>query len=75
MFLSDIKEGKYAVIRSLNFNGEFRVRLRDMGFCEGEKVRCLKRALLKSPILYRVKDSSIALRRVDAERIEVSCDE
>lgn len=75
MFLSDIKEGKYAVIRGLNFNSEFKVRLRDMGFCEGEQIKCLKKALFRSPVLYRVKDSSIALRTVDAKRIEVSCDE
>lgn len=75
MFLSDIKEGKTAVISGLHFNSEFKVRLRDMGFCEGEKVSCIKKALLHSPILYRVKDSSIALRRVDAGRIEVSSDE
>lgn len=75
MFLSDIKEGRCAVISALNFNSEFKIRLRDMGFCEGEKVLCIKKALLHSPILYRVKDSNIALRRVDAKRIEVSTDE
>ncbi len=75
MFLSDVKEGKSAVISGLNFNSEFKVRLRDMGFCEGERVCCIKKALLRSPILYCVKDSSIALRKIDAGRIEVSCDE
>lgn len=71
MFLSNMKEGQSGVISSLDFDTEFKTRLNDMGFCIGENVVCIKRAMLSSPILYSVKGSNIALRSVDAKRIGV----
>lgn len=71
MFLSDMRESQTGVISSLDFDREFRIRLNDMGFCKGENVVCIKRAMLSSPILYNVKGSNIALRKVDAKRIGV----
>ena len=71
MLLYDLKEKQTARITKINAQQAFALRLRDMGFCEGEEVACLKKALLASPVLYRVKGSQIALRKVDAKRIEV----
>lgn len=71
MFLSDLKENQSAVIVFSEGESVFGRRLCDLGFCEGEKVLCVKRALFGSPVLYRVKESNAALRTADAKRIEV----
>jgi len=71
MFLSDLKENQSAVIVLSENESAFGRRLCDMGFCEGERVLCVKRSVFGSPVLYRVKDSNAALRKADAKRIEV----
>ena len=71
MFLYELKEGQRAEISELFAEGEFSSRLRDMGFCEGEEIMCVKKAVFKSPVLYKVKGSLIALRKAEAEKIEV----
>ena len=42
-----------------------------MGFCEGEKVTCVKRAVLNTPVLYGIKGSLVSLRKSEAIKIEV----
>ncbi|MFR5876940.1 MAG: FeoA family protein [Eubacterium sp.] len=71
MFLSDMKEGQTGVISAVNFDNSFKTRLNDMGFCDGESVICIKRSVMSSPILYRVKGAGVALRKSDAKHIEV----
>lgn len=71
LFLSDMRENQLGVISAINFSNSFSKRLADMGFSKGEKVECIKISTFSSPILYRVKGSNIALRRVDAKRIGV----
>ena len=71
MFLYELKEGQRAEISELFAEGEFSSRLRDMGFCEGEEIMCVKKAVFKSPVLYKVKGSLVALRKAEAEEIEV----
>lgn len=72
MYLSDVPVGSQAVISSLDFSPLFSKRLRDVGFCEGDDVTCVRRALLSSPILYYTKGSFVALRKSDAGRIGVT---
>lgn len=72
MKLCDLPNGRFALIDSLDFTPIFAKRLRDLGFCEGERVECVATAMLHSPILYYIKGSFIALRRCDAARIGVS---
>lgn len=71
MFLSDLSENQFGVISDYSFERSFESRLKDMGFCKGEKVKCVKKAALHSPILYYVKGANVALRKSDACRIEV----
>lgn len=75
MFITDMCEGQSGIITALDFDKEFCTRLNDLGFCKGEKIVCVKKALLSSPILYQVKGSNIALRKNDADRIEVAVNE
>ena len=71
MVLCELAEGRKGCISSVNVEGGFAKRLRDMGFCEGEEVVCIRRAAFSSPILFSVKNSRIALRKDDAKMIEV----
>jgi len=71
MFLSELKENQSAVILNSLCENAFDRRLCDMGFRSGERVDCVKRGLFKSPIIYSVCGSFVALRKVDADRIEV----
>jgi Fe2+ transport system protein FeoA len=71
MLLSELKEKQSAVITSADCGGAFGIRLSDMGFREGERVLCVKRGLLSSPILYSVNGSFVAIRKKDASKIEV----
>lgn len=72
MLMCELKQGQSGVIERLDLHRNFAVRLRDMGFCEGERVVSVKKGLMPSPILYRVKGSEIAVRSTDAAKIEVS---
>jgi len=71
MLLSELKENQSAVISFCNCETDFGRRLCDMGFRSGERVVCVKRGLFKSPIIYLVCGSLTALRKADADKIEV----
>lgn len=71
MLLDELKENQTGYIASLNIEGSFAKRLRDMGFCEGEEIKCIRRSALNSPVLYEIKGSRIALRRDINRKIEV----
>lgn len=47
-------------------------RLHDLGFREGVTVECLRRAPLGSPLMFRVCDTDICLRKQQAALIKVS---
>jgi ferrous iron transport protein A len=49
-------------------------RLVDLGFTRGTAVRVLRRAPLRDPVVYRVKDYELCLRRAQAACVEVEVD-
>lgn len=46
-------------------------RLADLGFTAGTVVQVLRRAPLRDPVLYRVKDYEVCLRRAQAAYVHV----
>ncbi|MFB9363778.1 FeoA family protein [Actinoplanes nipponensis] len=46
-------------------------RLADLGFTPGAVVRVLRRAPLRDPVIYRVKDYELCLRREQAACVHV----
>ena len=46
-------------------------RLRDLGLCEGEKVKCVMISPLGDPSAYLIKGSVIALRKEDADTVNI----
>lgn len=71
MHLSQMKENDTAVIKKIEQESDFARRFFDMGFVEGNKVKCLNIGLKGTPIAYLICGSKIALRKKDASRIRV----
>lgn len=71
MMLSDLQLNECAKIIEMPKDKNFALRLYDMGISEGCKVKCLLKPLLKSPILFLIKDTLIAIRLSDCRKIEV----
>lgn len=70
--LSELNIGEEAVISSLNNEKHFKNRLIDLGLFPGACLEPLFRAVCGDPTAYLIQNSVIALRRSDAEKIEVS---
>lgn len=47
-------------------------RLHDLGFTPGAVVEVVRRAPLRDPVLYRVRDYEVCLRRAQAECVHVT---
>jgi ferrous iron transport protein B len=61
--------------RILAVHGEFRQRLLEMGFARGQRVRLIKRAPLADPLEYALRGGHVALRREEAELVEIELEE
>ena len=70
--LDEVGPGHIARIAELVGDPIFQVRLRNMGFREGESVEVVKQAPLADPVEYRVSGAHVSLRRVEAHRVRVA---
>ncbi len=59
------------MISKINLNGLTRRRLFDLGFIPGTIIQVVFESPLGDPVAYLVKDTLIALRREESEKIEV----
>lgn len=69
--LSSLENGATAYIHSISAGAELRNRLYDLGFMPGERVTRLYASPLGTPIVFLVMGQSVALRRSEAEAIDV----
>ena len=69
--LSDLRPGEGAVVCGLRASGDTRRRLQDIGLIRGTTVACVGRSPLGDPAAYRIRGATMALRGVDATRVEV----
>lgn len=69
--LSALQDGQQARVTALHLSGGMRRRVQDLGLVTGTRVTCVRRALSGDPIAYRIRGAVIALRRCDANQIEV----
>lgn len=69
--LNLLKIGEKAIISKIDNDLEIKGRLLDMGFYKGSKIECLLCASFGGPIAYKIKNTIIALRKSDAEKIYV----
>src|SRR5512145_1312265 len=74
MKLSELKNGKKAIISKINGTGAFRQRIIEMGFMEGKEIEAIKRAPLMDPVEYNIMGYSVSLRKSEAEHIDILTD-
>lgn len=71
-FLTDLAVGSEARVTAVNGEGRVTNRLLEMGVVPGATVSVVKSAPFGDPIQVRVKGYSLAMRRSEAEMIEVA---
>lgn len=70
--LSELSTSESGVITKVLGHGSFRKRIAEMGFIRGKRVTVIKNAPLLDPVEYEIMGYHIALRRSEADLIEVS---
>ncbi|WP_458246359.1 FeoA family protein [Streptomyces sp. MAI_2237] len=72
--LAELAPGARAVVAEVVADGAPLVvrRLHDLGFTPGAVVEVVRRAPLRDPVLYRVKDYEVCLRRTEAACVRVT---
>lgn len=70
--LSDLSTSESGVITKVLGHGSFRKRITEMGFVRGKSVTVIKNAPFMDPVEYEIMGYHIALRRSEADLIEVS---
>ena len=71
MKLSQITRGKKCRIRKLNFPPEIKKRFLELGLFPGQEVEVVQDAPFGGPVKIKIKDYCLALRRSEADHIEV----
>lgn len=72
MKLTELKRGESAKIVKIGRIGELKKRLVDMGITSGEIIKLERNAPLGDPQQYIIKGTGIAIRKEDAQDIEIS---
>jgi ferrous iron transport protein A len=72
MTLTNLPIGSEARVISVNGTGRVTRRLMEMGVVPGVEVRIVKTAPFGDPIEVRVRGYSLAMRRTEADAIEVN---
>lgn len=69
--LADLPVGQAGVVIALHLRGAERRRLLDLGLVPGTVVVAEMRSPLGDPVAYRVRGASVALRRAQAQQIDI----
>ena len=75
MRLTDLPMGSPGRVISVNGEGRIMRRLMEMGLIPGASVKRIKTAPFGDPMEIRVRGYSLALRKSEAEAVEVTFDE
>lgn len=71
MTLDKLGAGQWATVTEIRSVNAERRRLLDLGIVPGTKIENLMSSPLGDPVAYNVRDSIVALRREQAELIEI----
>ena len=71
MTLSQMKENEIGYITCINTEPCYERRFYDMGFLDGQRVKCVNIGPFGTPIAYQIRGCKIALRKCDADKIGV----
>lgn len=72
MTLANLEIGATAKVKNVHGNSRISKRLMEMGIVPGVSVRVVKAAPFGDPIEVRVRGYNLAMRRNEAEAIEIS---
>ncbi len=72
--LAGLEKGRTGFVKNVRGHGAVSRRLMEMGIVPGVRVRVIKMAPFGGPIELRVRGYNLALRRSEAETVEVTCD-
>ena len=75
MSILDLLPSQTGIIVSLGGAPEFQVRLIEMGFRAGIKVRLVQKMPFQGPVQLRIQNGMISLRYDDASKIKVEIQE
>ena len=70
--LNQLKPGTSGTIVHLNVSGQLLQRLLSMGFTRGADITLVRHAPMKDPIQFKIKGTSVSLRKGDAENVLVT---
>ena len=70
--LDRLPAGEEGVIESVNVGRDLQQRVEDLGFLPGATVKTVMRSAAGDPTAYGIRDTVIALRRWDAEKIYIN---
>ena len=70
--LSELRSSEQGVVVKVYGHGSFRKRITEMGFIRGKCVTVIKNAPFQDPVEYEIMGYHIALRKSEAQLIEVS---
>jgi len=71
MYLNELEKDKINIINKININTKNKRRLYDIGLNIGTKIKMLFISPSKNIKAYLIRDSVIAIRDIDASKIEV----
>lgn len=71
MTLDMLKMGETAIVKKINNVDTERRRLLDLGILPGTRIENVMPSPLGDPVAYRVRNSTVALRRAQAQLIEI----
>jgi len=69
--LSELKKQEEAIVKKVNASGELKQRLASFGLLKGANIKIIDCSLGKSTIEIMVDGTLLALRKSEAENIEV----
>ncbi|MBE6493624.1 MAG: ferrous iron transport protein A [Methanosphaera stadtmanae] len=69
--LIDLEVGQTGIVKSQKINGSLGKRLREMGLIKGTTVKFERKAPLNYPIEIKLHGFNLALRKEEAESIEI----
>jgi len=72
--LSELKKEQQATVVKVNATGELKQRLASFGLLKGARIKIIDYSLKKSTIETMVDSTLLALRKSEADKIEVETD-
>lgn len=75
MTVADLKSGKKARIKTIDFTHPSSFRIMEYGFTPGQEIEIINKAFLGDPLSVSLRGTLIAIRKADARCIEVDNEE